>query len=374
MLTRLKLTNFKCFKHLDLECSKLNLLCGMNSSGKSTVIQALTLLHQSWRTRELEGSSLQLRGNPIDLGSAEEVMARIKLPGAMGISLSSDETSHEWIANFDFGISPEDRGMFVIRGGDGDMFEPGSWDQRPPFNDHTISVGAERIGPRSSYPLPENPPFNNANIGRHSEYALYRLVEPPRLGQGESRSVGFDPDGALNLVNHWLQQISPGVRVGVAEADIADTLLARFWYADADGEPRGPYRPQNVGFGLSYVLPVIIALLSPAGTLCLIENPEAHLHPQGQTVLGELAARAAVDGVQVIAETHSDHFVDGVRIAVRDGVIRPEHTKFHHFTINGGVSSVTSPQIDEDGRLSEWPAGFFDQTDFNLDRLLEPRS
>ena len=116
------------------------------------------------------------------------------------------------------------------------------------------------------------------------------------------------------------------------------------------------------------MLPVILALLSPPGTLCLIENPEAHLHPRGQTKLAELAARAAKAGVQVFAETHSDHFIDGVRIAVRDGLITPGDAEFHYFEREGNMTVVTSIQVDADGRLSRWPSGFFDQYDDNLAR------
>ena len=125
---------------------------------------------------------------------------------------------------------------------------------------------------------------------------------------------------------------------------------------------------------MSYVLPVVLALLSEPGTLCLIENPEAHLHPRGQTKLAELAARAAAAGVQVFAETHSDHFLDGMRLAVRDGLIAPDETTIHYFERHDGRTVVTSPEIDADGFLPHWPDGFFDQRDDNLARLLTPRS
>ena len=115
-------------------------------------------------------------------------------------------------------------------------------------------------------------------------------------------------------------------------------------------------------------------MLAPPGALCLIENPEAHLHPRGQTKMAELAVRAAVAGVQVIVETHSDHFLDGVRIAVRDGLITPEQTAIHYFSRAGNAARITSPEIDNDGRLSEWPEGFFDQHEENLAKLLEPRN
>ena len=176
----------------------------------------------------------------------------------------------------------------------------------------------------------------------------------------------------LDVVNQWLQDISPGVHLQLDEE--TEALIARFSF-DRPGDVRhAPYRAPNVGFGLSYVLPVVLALLAEPGTLCLIENPESHLHPRGQTKLGELAARAAKAGVQVFVETHSDHFMDGVRIAVRDGLIEPEDVAFHYFERQGGKAVVSSPQVDADGRLSEWPAGFFDQHEENLVRLLAPRS
>ena len=114
-------------------------------------------------------------------------------------------------------------------------------------------------------------------------------------------------------------------------------------------------------------------MLTPSGALCLIENPEAHLHPRGQTKMAELAARAAAAGVQVIAETHSDHFLDGIRIAVRDGLVTPEQVAIHYFSREGNAATAKSPKVDKDGRLSEWPEGFFDQHEENLVKLLAPK-
>jgi predicted ATPase len=154
----------------------------------------------------------------------------------------------------------------------------------------------------------------------------------------------------------------------------ADAVIAGFTFDRPGDVASRRHRATNVGFGLSYVLPVVLALLSEPGTLCLIENPESHLHPRGQAKLAELAARASKAGVQVFVETHSDHFMDGVRIAVRDGIINPEHAAFHYFEREGTRTIVTSPQIDTDGRLSQWPTGFFDQHEENLVKLLAPRS
>ena len=194
------------------------------------------------------------------------------------------------------------------------------------------------------------------------------------LEETDPRCVGIPDRRLLGVLEHWLQQVTPGVHLDFDVVRAADALIAGFSF-DQPGDVRTRrYRATNVGFGLSYVLPVLAALLVPKGHLCLIENPEAHLHPRGQAKLAELAVRAAVAGVQVMVETHSDHFLDGVRIGVREGLIRPQDTAIHYFERDGdGKSVVATPEIDEDGRLSHWPAGFFDQHDDNLARLLAPK-
>ena len=175
-------------------------------------------------------------------------------------------------------------------------------------------------------------------------------------------------------MDDWLQDVSPGAHLELETIAAADALMAGFTFDRPGDVASKRHRATNVGFGLSYVLPVVVALLSEPGTLCLIENPESHLHPRGQTKLAELASRASKAGVQIFVETHSDHFMDGVRIAVRDGIIQPEEATFHFFEREGTKSVITSPEIDADGRLSRWPTGFFDQHEMNLVRLLQPRS
>src|SRR5688572_17100084 len=73
MITSISLTNFKCFKSLPLELRSLNVFAGMNGAGKSTVIQSLLALRQSWASDSLERSRLQLNGSLTELGTAGEV-------------------------------------------------------------------------------------------------------------------------------------------------------------------------------------------------------------------------------------------------------------------------------------------------------------
>jgi len=104
-----------------------------------------------------------------------------------------------------------------------------------------------------------------------------------------------------------------------------------------------------------------------------MENPEAHLHPQGQSALGELVARCASDGVQIIVETHSDHLLNGVRLSVKRKIINKENVALHFFSrsVETGEASVETPAIMDNGRLSNWPSGFFDQWDKDVAALLD---
>ncbi len=74
----------------------------------------------------------------------------------------------------------------------------------------------------------------------------------------------------------------------------------------------------------------------------------------------------------MIIESHSDHVLNGVRLAVKDRVLTPAEVSLHYFDRNtDGKIKVSSPEIDLDGMLSEWPRGFFDEWDRALDRLLD---
>lgn len=86
--------------------------------------------------------------------------------------------------------------------------------------------------------------------------------------------------------------------------------------------------------------------------------------------MGQLAGRAAKSGVQVLIETHSDHFLDGVRLDVKNQLSDGQDTRIHFFTRVGSETQVISPKVLENGSLSEWPKGFFDERDENLLGLL----
>ncbi len=371
MLTNLKINNFKSLIDLDLRCAPLTLLTGMNGTGKSSVFQTLLMLRQTFQAGGLEAGQATLNGPYISLNTdihrtnsslvdIELTHANVRRPCEISISAGSPYRPRR---NWD--DSDSDVPWVVTESAR--TLIPDEWPDYPPLGGDLVYVPADRSGPMVSY---ERSDLNarSKNLGQRGEFTINYLssVEPKNLPEGDLRGEHLSVGVA---VDYWLEEISPGTRLSIEDWEDDKPISAYFSFERSKGTG---FPAVNVGFGLSYCLPVIAALLMPKPTLCLIENPEAHLHPRGQSTLAELAARAAKSGLQVFVETHSDHFIDGIRVAVREGVLSPNEVVFHYFERQGDETTVTSPVIDSDGRLSEWPAGFFDQHEMNLVRLLRP--
>ena len=381
MLQTIKLMNFKCFERLELDCARLTLLCGLNGMGKSSLFQALLVLRQSFESGELPRGRLILNGELTELGTGQDVLYEGAESDVVGFELHHDDTPVKETSDgyatpilcrlaFDYSRTADELWM-----SNSEENKFSICDRVPPFGGDLIYVNAERIGPRKFHGV-SAVLARHGTLGPRGEHTLNFLharqneVLPPT----DPRCPDTHSGRVLDIVDHWLQAVTPGVHLQLETIPDADAILAGFSFDRPGDVATRRYRATNVGFGLSYVLPVLTGLLAAPGTLCLIENPEAHLHPRGQTKLAELAVRASLAGVQVVAETHSDHFIDGVRIAVRDGLIGPGDVAVHYFERSDGRTVVTSPQLDSDGRLSSWPEGFFDQHEENLARLLAPKT
>lgn len=157
---------------------------------------------------------------------------------------------------------------------------------------------------------------------------------------------------------HGFKSSAPGGNLSIDIVSRADLAIATYQYARPDDVLGSECRAGSAGFGLSYGLPPIAALLastrdSAGGVvlLVIVENPEFHLHPARQIALAKLAARAVGGGAQVILETHSDHVLDGVRLAVLNQVLSPSNVTIHYFKRNGINATITTPEISSDGRL-----------------------
>jgi predicted ATPase len=242
------------------------------------------------------------------------------------------------------------------------------------FSDKFHYLQAERMGPRRFFETSDFLVRERNQLGPDGRFTAHFLSI---FGREDIAITSFNhPDAKsltlLDQVEAWIGEVSPGTRIQLTPN--IDLGLINLQYAFPMGQLYSKnYRSTNVGFGITYTLPILVAVLSSVpGTLILIENPEAHLHPKGQARMGELLALAASSGIQVILETHSDHVLNGIRVAVHDGKLDPDAVQLHYFQrrFEDGCSSVVSPRIDRDGRIDQWPDGFFDEWDKSLEALL----
>lgn len=341
MFTEVELNNYKSFLRERLKLSDLTLLAGLNNSGKSSVIQAFRMLQKSVET-----------GDPALAGHGPLIESRsIASPRHLPIEL-----------------------LFTLRGKPGlfvKIYTDGENTKVQCSRNREIPkisyIGADRLGPKPWLPLftgasalngtGEQGQFVFDYISRHE-----RNIVPDSLRHPNSQGATV----AFNI-EAWLAEISPNIVFRLTTDNKRDVS-----YAEIDG-----FRPTNSGFGLSYTLPIIAEILITASSapdgnsiainqqykpLLLIENPEAHLHPQGQTSIGKLIALAINCGIQIIVESHSDHFMDGIRIAVKDKLV-PSNGIILYFLKRtaDGLTKVESTFVHANGKIDHWPDGFFDQ-------------
>jgi predicted ATPase len=365
VINKIKLMNFKCFRDSEISLSPLSLLTGVNGTGKSSLIQSMLLLRQS--SYHLASDGLALNGPMISLGTVRDI--RNEYTNHDWISFSLQDNNNEY--NWRFASERSDDEFCRLLDG------PTEIPNISIFNNEFLHLSAERIGPRILYPLSSHTGHSKARDHMRSDGSLavswfqsmkYSKVAPQLLHlQSKSESLEEQAD-------QWLGEVSPGVRLSSSALDNKQFVELTYEFSNF-GIKSQKYRPNNVGFGLSYTLPIILACLSAKPRkILLLENPEAHLHPRGQMAMGELIARAASTGAQVIVETHSDHLLNGVRLAVKERLVQPDDVAVHFFSRRADGEAIVhechSPKIDKSGRLSEWPEGFFDQYDTALERLL----
>jgi predicted ATPase len=385
MLNFLRIQNFKAFEDVSLQFKPLTLMAGLNGMGKSSVLQSLLLLRQSYEQRLLR-RGLALNGDLVKIGTAKDALFE---------KAESDDIS------FELGFKPEsienlrwiyqcDRKSDVIKTKHAPTISNDLHDLCL-FNDYFHYLQSERLGPRTVSEMSDYLVRQHFQIGISGEYTAHFLAtfgneqihlmdrhrkypdrdEIPKTSHPQAKSLLLK-----DQVEAWMGEISPGTQIKISSNPDIDLMSLQYSFVMGK-DVSNPYRATNVGFGISYTLPIVVAVLaSSPGSLILIENPEAHLHPRGQSKIGELLALAASYGIQIIIETHSDHVLNGIRVAVHGGKIKPDDVQLHYFqrTVNRERASteVISPKIDRNGRIDRWPDGFFDEWERNLDILLEP--
>lgn len=378
MLNQLAMTDFKCFRKLSLPLSNLTLLTGYNAAGKSTALQALLLPAQGVRQRYWR-SALYANGPLVQLGTGRELLRQGALGKTFSVTLShSSGESLTWV------LDPTDddvgrlsaKTSLITASSDAPITSTAELltasSDLVPYLRNVMYISAERLLQDDFHPAPKVHARKAApDVGVRGEFAAWHLH---RNGDDDVASDRFCPGESSPVLrkqlNAWASYL-----FGFAEFNAQrPTLSTKIWLEIRTSETGNWKRAANLGYGLSYAFPVLLGgLLARRGQAVVVDSPEAHLHPLAQSRMGYFLACMSRAGVQVLVETHSDHLVNGVRLAIKEGKALPEQISIHFFGSRAGEANdaahVTTPLLGMGGGISHWPVGFFDQAERDLSQL-----
>ena len=359
--------SLKCFSYQEIPFRNLTVLAGSNSVGKSSVIQALLLLRLAYEKAISGANKIPLNGDyALGLGNTFNIIGRKEPSENISIAFTSN------------GINKQARLFADIK--EAQVFlridepeVPLAFQDVIPY--HPILrpdfhyLNAERLGPRPFYNVTDS----GRNVGYRGENTISLLssstVRTPEFDvTEEKRFPKTENSRLLYQVEFWMGYIIPGVKINPKK--ILETNQSFIQY--------GGSSPYNVGFGISYVLPIIVAgLIARRGEMFVVENPEAHLHPSGQSRIGKFIAMVASSGVTVVVETHSEHVINGIRIAALEQSISHKDVVINFFCSSDKVDSfqpeIKSIFLNDNADLDSWPKGFFDQQQEDIARIFKLR-
>jgi predicted ATPase len=397
-LSSLKICGFKSFaQETTIELGGLTILAGVNSSGKSSIMQPLLLMKQTLEA-PYDPGALLLDGPNVHFTSGEQLLTKnqgqqnlnqwsIELTTAepnfslrscfnwssqQGIDIAEQYyTNSETIKALRLaqGMSPEE---ILIAGRN--YYFPNEMELSPDF----LHVIRERfflgIKGAMSYGL-ANQIF--ASIIRSLIHVPGIRSNPERVyktatASGTSFVGQFDnyvasiidrfqketPDKIFAL-QQFLQKL--GLTSALQAQRLNDTQIElRVGRVFGRDNLTDMVNIADVGFGVSQILPVLVALLvAQPGQLVYVEQPELHLHPKAQVALAEIFAEATQRGVKIVVETHSELFLLGIQSLVAEDRLDHKLVKLHWFTRGeDGFSQVSSGDLDETGAFGDWPEDF----------------
>ena len=343
MLKTIYVKGYKSIKELEVECSRLNLFIGTNSSGKSSLLQAILLVVQN--LERLYG----LNGPLVSSGEFRETRNYALKNDTIEIKLFGDG---EQVA---LNICEDGKNYLV-------PCEGGKLTQTL-INRSVHYLSCSRIGSQDVY---------NKNLsvydmfGKNGEYAI-DFLSKHKDEPLEKELISYHESYTLSAqVNRWLEYII-GARIQTEEIIGTDVVKASYnmvenFYA----------RPKNVGSGVSYLISILIVCLgSHKGDMIIIENPEIHLHPLSQSRICEFLYFISKSGRQVFVETHSDHLFDAIRVGISQRTMEKEHIAINFFRLGSdGCTRKHVIDIGKNGRIENPMPNLFDQFEVDLNKML----
>ena len=425
MFTEIRLQNFKCYRDTGrVRLRPLTLLIGPNNAGKSTLLQAILMLKQTYEDRDV-GEPLITSGPYVDLGSFHDILrgGRRASRATLSVSLkvSSNDTRRVQIT--------ENMSSLIIPMAD-TLNVRFSFNKRRNAvvvanaelrNAERVFIGAKRT--REGLTATDLP----AQVARHVQIRLVnflpaiRLVgRPPRSESVIRKVLDYDTysQAQVHIWRHVFENTShveplrqpvprynllgqmPASELGAGGENLLRVLrnpskvpgrkgsllqLMDEWLSSRASAPKelrlqnvdeegtvqslmASERPDslavnvaNMGSGVSQLLPILASAIAiTAGDTVLVEQPEIHLHPAAQADLGDVFIENLGGSRQFIVETHSEHLLLRVRRRIAEG-LSPDKVSVLFVERVRGEPQITEVRPDRRGHFPNWPRGFFEQ-------------
>ena len=404
LINSLGLKNFKCFEELDVEFAPITLLTGANSSGKSSLINAILAVLQT----EQFPFYLSPNGKYVNMGSFEEMIRWGAVTKTININLNTTwdydsnginpagagedkrYTKTEWevnpqnelptlksikisdIANNSIEIENSIKEGYslstsIIRDWKNDIYT-----NRDYQSDSLEELRYEYKWPQYIEQLLNNEYYQRF-VGAHFNYIGAFREAPARTYYQKPKSEKVSPEGLgyIDQIAEWEETSALEIDILVESLQNLELLNAiqtnklkggRFDLNVKISENANFSSLTDVGFGVSQFLPIIVADLQLSEHSCLaISQPEIHLHPKIQALFGNyLANQIKQSEKQYIVETHSEYLLNRVRLLLVTGELKPEDVRVLYFENDGVKSTVYNVEFATDGQIKGAPQGFFD--------------
>lgn len=362
MITEVSLEKFKCFKNSEsIALSRINLFAGSNGRGKSSFLQALLLIAQSMDV-DKRLNHIEINGKFVELGTFQDIVSRGE-GASINISFKTDDKEENEVKLVLTPYSSKPQWCRLARIG-------------LPGKELVEEIGSATGENASKTPKTLGATSTIAGLAQlHNVYYISADRKGPtdfakQNDNREDNQIGIHGEYIINLLAHKGQAFVSKVSSAISEillgaslsVQTTDTDYLRFTI-DSINDSTG-FRPSNVGFGYSYILPIITTILfAEEGSKIFIENPEAHLHPGAQSRLTEFMIKhASLKNLQLYIETHSDHVINCLRISISNKLIKRTDAKIIYFSRDEGNNPLVSQiNIDSQGNLSDYPDGFMDE-------------
>ncbi len=369
MITKLNVQNLKSHKDTSLSLGALTILCGQNGVGKSTIIQSLLLLRQTHLLGRLE-EGLQLNGDLCQIGSSKDALYFNPEFDGVKINLEFEENkTAQW--SFKAGDGTDNFLYAEESEKNKSLLESCGLFRRKDFQYISASRSPMEFYPKKDYEVVQNRQLslNNGNGELVAHFLDYYGKEKVVCETILSKNTPYKELLAQTVA--WEREISSNVNIHIGRIGEYYQITYSFDTSDSNRTPE--FKSSNVGFGIGYTLPLIVAILSAKpGSLILLENPESHLHPYGQAKIAELICLAAQAGIQIIIETHSDHIINGTLVAIKKELIHKDQIRIYYIDRDEEnlKSRTTEVQLIKGGKIENQPQGFFDQMQMDLKNLM----